>query len=64
MDNKQLQRSSQNKVIGGVCAGLARYLGVDTVLVRIVFLVALLFFGTGPLIYIILWIVMPKSDTF
>ena len=64
MENKQLQRSSQNKVIGGVCAGLARYLGLDPVLVRIIFLVALIVFGAGPLIYIILWIVMPKSDAF
>ena len=64
MDNKQLQRSTQNKVIGGVCAGLARYFGIDPVLVRIVFLVALVFFGFGPLIYIVLWIVMPKSSAF
>ena len=64
MDNKQLQRSSQNKVIGGVCAGLARYFELDPVLVRIIFLVALIVFGAGPLIYIILWIVMPKSNTF
>ena len=56
---KQLARSSSNKVIGGVCAGLANYFGIDPVIVRIIFLVALLGFGVGPLIYIIMWIVMP-----
>lgn len=61
--NKQLQRSTQNKVIGGVCAGLARYFGVNPVLVRGGFLIALLAFGFGPLLYIILWVVMPASST-
>ena len=62
--NKKLERSTSNKVIGGVCAGLANYLGMDTVIMRVLFLVALLFFGTGPLIYIILWIAMPPSSSF
>lgn len=61
---KRLERSSQNKVIGGVCAGLGRYFDLDPTLVRIGFLVALLVFGFGPLIYIILWLVMPSSASF
>ncbi|HEV2123494.1 MAG TPA: PspC domain-containing protein [Chloroflexota bacterium] len=62
--NKQLQRSTQNKVIGGVCAGIAHYFGLDPVLVRVGFLIALLAFGVGPLVYLVLWVVMPASSTY
>ncbi len=61
--NKQLQRSTQNKVIGGVCAGLGNYFGVDPVLVRVGFLIALFAFGFGPLLYLVLWVVMPAAST-
>ena len=61
--NKQLQRSTQNKVIGGVCAGLGNYFGVDPVLVRVGFLIALFAFGFGPLLYLVLWVVMPVAST-
>lgn len=61
MENKQLQRSSHNKVIAGVCAGLGNYFKVDPVLVRVIFLIALFGFGVGPLLYLILWVVMPKG---
>ena len=64
MPAKRLERSSQNKMIGGVCAGLANYMNLDPTIVRIGFLVALLVFGLGPLLYIILWVVMPVSATF
>lgn len=62
--NKQLQRSTQNKVIGGVCAGIAHYFGLDPVLVRVGFLIALLAFGVGPLVYLVLWVLMPASSTY
>lgn len=62
--NKQLQRSTQNKVIGGVCAGIAHYFGLDPILVRVAFLIALLAFGVGPLVYLVLWVVMPASSTY
>jgi len=61
---KRLERSVQNKVIGGVCAGLGHYFNLDPTIVRILFLIALLGFGVGPLIYIILWIVMPASSAY
>lgn len=51
-------------MIGGVCAGLGQYFSVDPVLVRVIFLIALLGFGFGVLPYIILWIVMPSSSSF
>ncbi len=58
---KQLYRDKQRASIGGVCAGLADYFNLDVTLIRAVFLVALFGFGTGFLLYIILWIVMPEK---
>ena len=60
-NNKKLQRDTQHKVIGGVCSGLANYLGLDASLVRLFFAIAFLIFSTGFWVYIILWIVMPAG---
>ena len=61
MANGRLSRDKNSKVIAGVCSGLARYFGLDKVLIRILFLIAFFGFGTGLLLYIILWIVMPEE---
>jgi len=58
---KKLERDEQHKMIAGVCAGLANYLGFDTTGVRAIFLLSLLLHGCGILPYIVLWIVMPKK---
>lgn len=64
MENvKKLQRDTQHSVIGGVCSGLANYLGIDVVLVRLLFVVAFLVFGTGFLVYLIMWLVMPAGNS-
>ena len=60
MAEKRLSRSN-NKMIGGVCAGIAEYLGLDPTLVRIVWVLLLFFAGFGILLYLILWIIMPKA---
>ena len=57
---KRLFRNENDKVIGGVCGGLAAYFGLDTILVRIIFVV-LAFAGAGILAYLILWIAVPSS---
>jgi phage shock protein C len=56
----QLSRSTSDKMFGGVCGGLARYFGVDSTLVRLVFVLAVIS-GLSPLIYVILWVVMPQE---
>ena len=56
----KLYRSSQNKMLAGVCAGVADFFGLDVKLVRLVWLIALLF-GAGAILYIILWIVGPEK---
>ena len=58
---KKLQRDTQHKVIGGVCAGLANYFGMDATLLRLLLAFMILFAGTGLWLYIILWIVMPAG---
>ncbi len=58
---KKLQRDTQHKVIGGVCAGLANYFDIDATLLRLLFAFMILFAGTGFWLYIILWIVMPAG---
>ncbi len=60
MNTKRLTKS-QDKVIAGVCAGIADYFGWDPALVRILYLVISIFSAgfPGVLVYIILWIVMP-----
>lgn len=61
MDRGQLVRLETDKRIAGVCGGIARYFGIDPVLVRIGFVIAA-FMGWGILVYIVLWIVLPKGD--
>lgn len=63
MEQKKLQRSSTNKMIAGVCAGLGEYFGIDPTLVRLIFLVLALAASGGVWIYIILWIVMPEAPS-
>lgn len=59
--SRRLTRSSTDKKIGGVCAGLADYFDLDPTIVRVVWLLAVLFAGTGLLVYLILWIVLPMA---
>lgn len=61
--SKKLFRDSDNKVIGGVCSGLAAYFGLDIILVRVILLVMLLFAFGGFWLYLILWIVVPEART-
>ena len=61
MENKRLYRSRTDKVIGGVSGGLAEYMNIDPVIVRILFVLLVLFGGSGVLVYIILWIVIPEK---
>ena len=57
----RLERSTTNRVIGGVCGGIAEYLAVDATLVRVVFVVtAFLTAGLGILAYIVLLVLMPQ----
>ena len=57
----KLALDKQNKKIAGVCAGFARYFGVEVLLVRIVWLALVLGAGVGFLAYLIAWALMPVA---
>ena len=63
MNDKKLTRSN-NKMIGGVCAGLAEYFGIDATLVRVIYAVLSCFSACFPgiILYIILLIIMPPAE--
>lgn len=56
---KRLYRSKTERMVGGVCGGLAEYLKMDVTLVRLFFLLLLLIPGPGAIIYIIMWVITP-----
>lgn len=58
---KKLYRSVTDKMLGGVCGGLAEYFAIDPVIVRLIFVLAVIFGGSGILAYIILWIIIPQK---
>ena len=62
-NSKRLYRDEKNGHIGGVCQGLGRFFGIDPTLVRLGFLLLTILGGSGVLIYIILWIVVPQAKT-
>ncbi|GAB4199557.1 MAG: PspC domain-containing protein [Roseiflexaceae bacterium] len=59
----QFLRSRNDRIIAGVCGGIARYLNIDPTIVRLVFVLAVFLGGASPLIYLILWLVMPEERT-
>jgi phage shock protein PspC (stress-responsive transcriptional regulator) len=60
---RKLYRDPDDRVISGVCSGLAHYMGIDPVWVRLTFAVAFFIFGSGFLLYLVLIVIMPKADT-
>lgn len=62
MSEKRLVRSRGNKMLAGVCGGLAEYLGVDPVIVRLAAVLLTLWNGVGLLIYLVLALIMPQES--
>jgi phage shock protein PspC (stress-responsive transcriptional regulator) len=58
---KRLYRDADNRVIGGVSAGLSNYFGLDRAWIRLAFVLSVFLFGTGFWLYIVLWIIVPKA---
>jgi len=59
----RLTRSQTDRVLAGVAGGIAQRFGVSATLVRLAWLVSVVFGGFGALVYLILWIVLPKGST-
>lgn len=59
--NKRLTRSSRDRKIAGVCGGLAEFSGIDATVIRILFVILALAGGPGLLVYLALWLILPKA---
>ena len=59
----RLYRSKKERILGGVCAGLGKHLDVDPTVIRLIWaVVSVLSIGTGIIIYILAWIIIPEED--
>ncbi len=59
--SKKLYRSRKERMIGGVASGLAEYFDVDVTLVRLIWAVLILVYGSGLLAYFVAWIIIPEE---
>ncbi|AFV90261.1 MAG: PspC domain-containing protein [Acidipropionibacterium acidipropionici] len=59
----KLTRPQEGRMIGGVCAGIARSLDVDVTIVRIITAALVVFAGAGPLAYLVAWAIIPNEST-
>jgi phage shock protein PspC (stress-responsive transcriptional regulator) len=59
----RMYRDTENRIIGGVCAGIGAYWDIDPVIVRVIFVALIFAGGLGALIYLILYIALPKART-
>jgi phage shock protein PspC (stress-responsive transcriptional regulator) len=62
-ETRRLFRDPDDHLVAGVCAGIANYFDIDAIWIRLAFTIFTAFAGTGLLLYIILWIVLPKAVT-
>lgn len=60
MNSKKIYRSKENRIIAGVCSGLAEYFETDPVIVRIIFIFLVAGGGAGLIIYALLWLTIPE----
>jgi phage shock protein C len=56
-----LYRSRTNRQVAGVCGGLAQYFNIDATLIRVLFVVLAVLGGSGLVIYLVLWIIVPRE---
>ena len=58
---RKLYRSKTNRQVAGVCGGLAEHFNVDATLIRVLFVVLAVLGGSGLLLYVAMWIIVPKQ---
>lgn len=59
---RKLTRSESDRMVAGVCAGLAQYFGIDATIVRIVFVLLAIFGGGGIILYLAMWLIVPAES--
>lgn len=62
-DNKKLYRSRKDRMIAGVCGGLAEHFGVDSTWIRLIFVILFFAGGSALLIYAIMWLIVPLAPS-
>ncbi len=60
-ENKRFHRSNSNRLLAGVCGGIAEFIGVDATIVRLAFVVLTVFGFSGVFIYLLAWLIMPAE---
>ena len=63
MESKKLYRIPSEGMLGGICAGLGEYLAVDPTVVRLIFILFVLAGGSGLLLYLIMWLLVPVKPS-
>jgi phage shock protein C len=58
---RKLYRSKTNRQLAGVCGGLAEYFNVDATLIRVLFVLLAVLGGSGVVLYVAMWIIVPKQ---
>ena len=58
---KKLYRSGKDRILGGVCGGLGEYFGIDSIIIRLLWIGFSLMYGAGIITYIIAWIIVPRN---
>ena len=58
---RKLYRSKTNRKLAGVCGGLAQYFNIDATLIRVLFIVLAVLGGSGLILYVAMWIIVPKE---
>jgi len=58
---KRLHRSKKERIIGGVCGGIAEHLNTDPTIIRLIWVLGSLLWGAGILAYLIAWIIIPEK---
>lgn len=61
-DGRILTRSETNRMVAGVCGGLGEHFGIDPTIVRIVFVLLSVFGGSGVVLYLVLWLIVPRAS--
>lgn len=59
---KRLYLSNNNRILAGVCGGIAEYFNIDPVIVRLIWVILIFAYGTGILAYLAAWLIIPRKN--
>jgi len=59
----RLYRNKEQKIVAGVASGIAAWLGSKTLYIRLLFIILTIIYGIGPLVYVVLWLILPVAET-